>query len=175
MPGGSGTDRDVELFFLERANALAVHDDECTLSVIDLGNGQPIGKIRAAFSNHVKVQQVAEDLIAVYSADWYDATHSVQLIDYPNLEQGPWILIGQPDDYESNPVDASGGDARPAAAPAQQSPGKQPVPSLVTYGDEMAIAFQTEGSAVLAGPKDGPPNAIAMPPWGKRLRELLVK
>jgi hypothetical protein len=166
------------LFFLADADAAVIHEDECNLTVVRLSDGMEIGKLSAAFSNHVKVKQIGPDLLAVYSADWYDVTHSIQICDYPGLAQGPWLLMGESDDQIDQPTPDPGKPSTPASPPAgtQQPsiPEAGPVAPLVTYEAEPDFLFTDRGRSLVIRQAQRDPVTLAIPPWGTRLRELLA-
>ena len=118
----------------------------------------------------MRVKQIADDMLAVYSYDVYSEARSVQLLSYPELYEGPWFILWE--DNGMKALDEATDNGKP---PSQSNPsrvnGHPQTKPLVAHMGEMEIA--DEGRTLLVRPQDGPPTALAVPPWGQRLRDLL--
>lgn len=153
--------------FLDEDRAIAVQTADCKLVVYETGSGREIGTITPAFANMVSVLPIAEDLIAVKSWDWYQATGTVQIVDYPSLSVGPTLTFFDADESDPEARDPGGGDA-----PAPRSP---PSSDRVLYPSGIGIEMDIDAPehAVVVRERDGSGRRIDPPPWGKRLLELI--
>jgi hypothetical protein len=138
------------IFFIDpRDPAAIVHQDKCTLGVLRLADKTSIGTLRPAFDSPVAIQQIRDDLIAVHSAGKHGYPASIQIFDYPDLNPGPWLMPGGEVEMEETPG------------------------ALVPFGGGMAFELVDDGELLVVRQQDQEPTVLSVPPWGRRLRELL--
>lgn len=157
--------------FLPHVSVVAIQNDECTVDLLGLPNVTPIGRIHAAFDRITKVEQISDDLIALHSEYEYLTIDSIQILSYPELEHGPWFLSGGVSDHNwdttSQVADA---DKEAAAKNALFPHGSH---GVVEFGDNgRTLIVQNTG---LLRETKRHPIALSVPPWGKRLRDLMAK
>ncbi len=144
-------------FSLPRARAVAVHEDECTLTVLRLSDGEVLGQFHSIYASPDAVREIGDDLIAVFSSG---STASVQIFDYPGVNAGPSIVMSWEESYEGGVQD----DSLPHVL----------VPFI---GTDLALSsdgrFLTVQQCCDRGEK-GTTMVLNVPPWGKRLRDLMV-
>jgi len=129
-----------------------------------------LGKVRAGYDRVENVVRIADDLVAVVSSGRRDGRQSIQIFDVPELNPGPWLLTG----------DLKGDDA-PPPKPASAGGATEPSATL----PKPLVPFEWDGAEVgddgrllfLERPGDNGQSdwiAVAMPPWGERLRQLML-
>lgn len=152
--------------FLPRMSAFAVQRSECAMDVFSLPTGQKLGSLALAFSNQASAVAASDDVLAVFSSDWYGGTRSVQLVELGTMAQGPWLMFSSAEQDVPPPL-----DARAAAAP-----GVGPLSTLACiadfgfFGDGRYLAIRP-GADCAAGKAA---EVLEIPPWGRRLRHLLL-
>jgi hypothetical protein len=138
-------------YVLESFGSIAVHENECVLKILRISDNKLLGKIRTAYSAP-EISRIDTDLIALSSADWYGDAHSLQIFDFPSLNPGPWFVT----DDESTPDDDESIDRN----------------ALVPFSG--STSFEVNGKFLIVRKGDTDTAILAVPPWGKRLRELLI-
>ncbi len=162
------------LFFLDRLSMAAAQEDSCSIVFVRLTDGEIVGKVRAAKTTIENVVQIANDLIAVISSGTRDTKSSLQIFDMPDFNPGPWLVSGDDEGYGEDmpkPVAGSGPRTTPLIS------GKD---LLEASGDDSHPAddirrITDEGRYVVYGRSDRKEGfALSIPPWGKRLRDLMT-
>lgn len=152
--------------------AAFVQLDECTMRVIELPSGRILGDVDLAFSNNVTAMSVSPDLFAIRSTDWYESTESIQVLSYPSLRQGPWLIFGE---YDSD-------DPQEAPKNAQGAPGDSEIADSEN-SCQQKFRFSEDGLYLVAVPVSGDDcktkadegvTVYKVPPWGNRLDKLLT-
>jgi hypothetical protein len=120
---------------------------------VGVSDGKVLGKLHSTYANPDAVLEIGEDLIALFSSG---TTAGIQLFDYPDLNAGPAFVNGWDDEG-----DVPDGGLRDALVPFNGTE-----PKLSSDGRFLTIHGQGKNSSQTA--------VLSVPPWGRRLRELLV-
>jgi hypothetical protein len=152
---------EIGMFFLDKSPVVAVHEDACTLALISLLNGTILGRVRSALHNVVRVKQITHDTLVVYSKNVHQAIESVQIFDFPYLNEGPWFMFAG-----SEVMPTQHGTLAPKSDDA-----------LVPFEDWGALRLELtgDGATLIVQSDDDKALALSVPPWGDRLRNRLVK
>ena len=164
------------IFFIEALSVAAVQEDSCSVTFLALPDGDVLGKVRAAYDMVTNVVRIPDDLIAVVSSGRHDARQSIQIFDFPDLNPGPWFMTGdlQGDQSQEPPQGAPpkgqpGASAREAEAPAKP---------LVAFEWSAGEIGEDGGVLFLERLRDNGDRewiALAIPPWGERLRRVMLQ
>jgi hypothetical protein len=161
------------IFFLDELSVVAVQEDVCSVTILQLPDGNVLGKLRAGYDRIDNVVRLADDLIAVLSSSRRDSRQSIQIFDFPDLNPGPWLLTGNLEEAEpDSPANQSSSVPAAAAAPAA-TPTRRLVP--FNWAD---AEIDGDGRTLFLGQKSrNQPSdwiALSIPPWGERLRRLML-
>src|SRR5262249_21015188 len=124
----------------------------------------------AGYDKVENVVRIADDLVAVVSSGRRDGRMSIQIFDLPELNAGPWFLTGD-SKGDGGKADGGKGDG------GKGDGGDRPQTSLAPF--EWDGAEVGEGGRVLFLERPGDNGksdwiALSIPPWGERLRQLLL-
>jgi hypothetical protein len=160
------------IFFLDELSVVAVQEDVCSVTILQLPDGNVLGKLRAGYDQIDNVVRLADDLIAVLSSSRRDARQSIQIFDFPDLNPGPWLLTG--DLGEAEPDSPAN---QPLSQPAAALPAATPTRRLVPF-NWVDAEIDGDGRTLFLGQKRGNQLsdwiALSIPPWGERLRRLML-
>jgi len=157
---------DIGVSFLPRMSAFAVQRNQCAMDVFSLPAGRKLGSLALAFSNRASAAAASDDLLAVSTSDWYGGTRSVQLVELGTMAQGPWLMFSDAEQDIPPPLDAH----------AAAAPGAGPLSTLSCIAD---FGFPGEGRYLAIRPAADcaagkAAEVLEIPPWGRRLRRLLL-
>lgn len=145
--------------------------DTCRYELLEPESGDVRGAVVPAYGNEVRMERLADDLLAVRSTDWYGGTQAFQLQGLGSARPGPVFMLADRSDGDDEQAGAATKTAR--ARPVTNAPALfEPEMTPEEQRTGIEVSFAPDGRA-LAIQAQGRTTTLALPPWGERLRERL--
>jgi hypothetical protein len=144
---------------------VAVPADTCRYELLEPEGGARHGHVVPVFGNGVRIERIANGLVAVHSTDWYGGTLAYQLQAPGSGLSGPVFMLADRDDGVGD-----------LGKKANHAPGVRTLFDTRMTAQEhstgIAAAFAPDGHT-LAIRAQGSTTTLGVPPWGQRLRDRL--
>ena len=156
--------------FIDGLSIVAVQDEACSVAFMRLPDSTVAGRAKPAYTHVREVMQIAPDLLALISEGSRDARKSIQVLEYPDLSRGPWIVDGDSEGEEPPDERQANGLVQTEAA----GPGAMTSKPLLSGGME-GVEFSKDGRFLFVEERYTKHRlALSVPPWGQRLKDMLM-